>query len=180
MQSAQLNQRRWKCRKCHAFAATIRDRSSHDVGVAEWTQTSNIPSSASVVGETRQKTSDSIEKSARESDDSWALAIEPKAAEKSRDTQHKNADGKGQCDFGNAPAKLLREWHPEYTPGVNGAQGHLQKDPSNSYTQRFIFITSLSKSTNRAAADSPRIAGGDQRPAENRRLLPDRGGCLYW
>jgi hypothetical protein len=78
-----------------------------------------------VVGETRQKNAGSVQKPASERDDSWALAIEPEAAKKSRDTQHKDADAKGQRDFGNTPAELLRQWHAKNAPGVNCTQRDL-------------------------------------------------------
>src|SRR3982074_1703215 len=78
-----------------------------------------------VVGETRQKNSHAIKKAARHRNNSRSLTIEPEAAEKSRDTQHKDADGKSQRDFGNAPAELLRQGHAENAPRVNRAQRNL-------------------------------------------------------
>ncbi len=78
-----------------------------------------------MVGETRQKNAGAIQKPASERDDSRALAIEPQAAEKSRDTQHKDADGKGQRDCGNTPAELLRQWYAKNALGVNCTQRDL-------------------------------------------------------
>ena len=87
-----------------------------------------------MVGETRKEDSQAVQKAAREGNNSGSSAIEPETTKKGCNAQHKNTDRKGQCDFGNTPAELLREWQAENAPRVNGAQGDLQKKTSGGNT----------------------------------------------
>src|SRR3977135_3004186 len=87
-----------------------------------------------MVGKTRQKNPGTVQDAACEGDHSWAHSIKPEAAETSRDTQHKDADCKGQSDFGNTPAKLLRERRAKHAPRINSTQCDLQKNSSDRNT----------------------------------------------
>src|SRR6266849_6781898 len=99
-----------------------------------------------MIGETREKDSGAIQEPTRDRDNSRAFAIEPQTAKESRDAQHKDADGEGQRDFGNTPAKLLREGHAENTPGVNGAECNLQKNTGDSDTPTVCHSSRNSRS----------------------------------
>jgi hypothetical protein len=88
-----------------------------------------------VIGEARKQDADTVQKATRERDNPGSLAIEPKAAHEGGDAKHKDADGKRQRNFGNAPAKLVRERHPKDAPGIDGAQCDLQKHARNSNAQ---------------------------------------------
>src|ERR1700719_2777622 len=77
--------------------------------------------------EAGEKDSQTVKRATSQCDDARSFAIQPQAAEERGKPKNKNADGKGQRDFGNAPAKLFREWNAENAPGVDRAQRDLQK-----------------------------------------------------
>ena len=132
-----------------------------------------------VIGETCQEDSQAVQKAAREGDDPWSHAIEPEATEKSRDAQYKNTDRKCQCDFGNTPAELLREWQAENTPRVHGAQGNLQKETRRGNTPSIRHNFSNFHGMLSVEESDPLISeGGVQRLARSQRLQTDRGDYL--
>src|SRR5258707_106519 len=77
--------------------------------------------------EAGEKDSQAVKRAAGQCDDARSFAIQPQAAEERGKSKNKNADRKGQRDFGNAPAKLFREWDTENAPGIDRAQRDLQK-----------------------------------------------------
>src|SRR6266403_3371347 len=77
--------------------------------------------------EAGEEDSQTVEGAAGQCDDARSFAIQPQAAEERSKSKNKDADRKGQRDFGNAPAKLFREWNTENAPGVYCAQRNLQK-----------------------------------------------------
>jgi hypothetical protein len=133
-----------------------------------------------VIGETCQEDSQAVQKPARESDNSGSCAIEPETTEKSSDAQHKNTDRKGQGDFGNTPAELLREWQAENAPRINSTQGNLHKETSggNCPSIRHNFLQ-IYRDCFKFEESYLLISGGDvQRPARSQRLQIDRGDYL--
>src|ERR1700720_2884913 len=78
--------------------------------------------------EAGEKDSQTVESTAGQGDDARSFAIQPQASEERSKSKNKNADRKRQRDFGNAPAKLFREWNAENAPGVDRAQRDLQKN----------------------------------------------------
>src|SRR6266404_5646032 len=77
--------------------------------------------------EAGEEDSQTVESAAGQCDDARSFAIQPQATEECSKSKNKNADRKGQRDFGNAPAELFREWNTENAPGVDRAQRNLQK-----------------------------------------------------
>src|SRR6267143_4757818 len=77
--------------------------------------------------EAGEKDSQTVKRATSQCDDARSPAIQPQAAEERSKSKNKNADRKGQRDFGNAPAELFREWDTENAPGVYRAQRDLQK-----------------------------------------------------
>src|SRR5258708_23122616 len=79
------------------------------------------------MGEAGEKDSQTVEGAAGQRDDARSFAIQPQAAEERSKPKNKNADRKGQRDFGDAPTELFREWKAENAPGVDRAHRDLQK-----------------------------------------------------
>jgi len=61
----------------------------------------------------------------------YLTRLSQRPPKKSRDAEHENTDCKGQRNFGNTPAELLRERRSKHTPRVNRAQCDLQKHSAN-------------------------------------------------
>jgi len=77
--------------------------------------------------EARQKNAEAIERSPGERDDPRPFSIHPQTAKERSEAEHENADGEGERDLRNAPAKLFRQRDAKHTPRVNGAQHDLEK-----------------------------------------------------
>src|SRR2546423_15551711 len=132
------------------------------------------------MGEACKEETEPIEQTACDRNNSWPLAIKPEAAEKSRDSQHKNTDSKGERDFGNTPAELLGERRAKNAPRINRAQCDLQKNTrdGNTPTIRHDFL--IPWCIKFADFDSLVNEGDVQTPARSRWQRPRREDYLYW
>src|SRR5207302_1211303 len=60
-----------------------------------------------VRGEARQENTEAIECSAGQRDNAGSFSVHPQPAEERSETEHEDADSKGECDLRNTPSKLL-------------------------------------------------------------------------